>query len=89
VTAVLVLARSELRRRWRSSVLITLLVGTVGAVVLASAAGAHRSASSLQRFVAYSRSSDAEIDLTDPTAAQLQAFRDVPEVQDFAVLHAY
>jgi hypothetical protein len=89
VTAVLVLARSELRRRWRSALLITLLVGMVGAVVLASAAGAHRSASALQRFVAYSRSSDAEIDVNDPTPAQLQAFRDVPEVADFAVLHAY
>jgi hypothetical protein len=57
--------------------------------VLASAAGAHRSATALGRFVAYSRSSDAEIDLTDPTSAELRAFRRVPEVADIAVLHAY
>src|SRR5207253_3968977 len=56
---------------------------------LASAAGAHRSATSLERFVAYSRSSDAEVDVNDPTPAQLRAFGDVPEVADFAVLHAY
>src|SRR5258708_11038623 len=68
---------------------MTMLVGVVGAVVLASAAGAHRSASSLQRFVAYSRSSDVEVDLNDPTAAQLRSFGRVPEVAEFAVLHAY
>ncbi len=68
---------------------MTMLVGMVGAVVLASAAGAHRSATSLQRFVAYSRSSDAEIDVNEPTPAQLAAFGHVPEVAGFAVLHAY
>lgn len=68
---------------------MTMLVGVVGAVVLASAAGAHRSSTSLQRFVAYSRSSDVEMDVNDPTPAQLQAFGRVPEVADFAVLHAY
>ena len=68
---------------------MTMLVGVVGAVVLASAAGAHRSATSLQRFVAYSRSSDAEVDLNDPTAAQLRDFGRVPEVAEFAILHAY
>ena len=65
---------------------MALLVGFVGAVVLASAAGAHRSATALRRFVAYSRTSDAEVAVTDPTRAQLQAFRRVPEVADFAVL---
>jgi hypothetical protein len=89
VRAVLVLTRSEFRRRWRSALAIALLVGFVGAVVLASAAGAHRSATALRRFIAYSRTSDAEMDLTDPTPAQLRAFRRVPEVADFAVLHAY
>ena len=68
---------------------MTMLVGMVGAVVLASAAGAHRSATALQRFVAYSRSSDAELDVNDPTPAQLHAFGRAPEVADFAVLHAY
>ncbi len=41
------LARLELRRRWRSTVALALLVGAIGAIVLATAAGARRSDSSL------------------------------------------
>jgi hypothetical protein len=89
VTAVLALARHELRRRWRSALALTMLVGVVGAIVLATAAGAHRSSSALRRFVAYSRSSDVEIHLDDPTPAQLEKFRRVPEVADFALLRVY
>jgi ABC-type antimicrobial peptide transport system permease subunit len=66
-----------------------MLVGLVGAIVLAFAAGAHRSSTALQRFVSYSRSSDMEVDVSDPTPAQLREFRRVPAVADFAVLHAY
>jgi hypothetical protein len=87
--AVILLARHDLRRRWRSALAVTLLVGIVGAIVLATAAGAHRSSTSLQRFVDYSRSSDMEVDLDAATPAQLQAFRRVPEVLDFAELHGY
>ena len=83
------LARSELRRRWRSALALVMLVGIIGGVVLAAAAGAHRSATALDRLITYSRSSSAEVDVTDPTAAQLQAFRRSPEVADMAVLHAY
>jgi hypothetical protein len=83
------LARRELRRRWRSTVFLAVLVGLIGAVVLASAAGAHRSGTALHRFIAYSRSSDAEIDVQGATAAQLAAMRRVPQVADFAALHAY
>jgi hypothetical protein len=89
VAAVLLLARRALVRRGRSAIAIATLLGVIGAVVLASAAGAHRSATSLQRFVEFSRSSDVELDLNDPTPAQLDAFRNVPEVADFAVLHAF
>ena len=66
-----------------------MLVGLIGAIVLAFAAGAHRSSTSLQRFVRYSHVSDMEVDVTDPTPAQLRDFRRVPEVADFAVLHAF
>ena len=45
--AVWMLARSELRRRWRSVVVLTLLVGFVGAVVLALVGGARRTDTSL------------------------------------------
>ena len=80
---------SELRRRWRSALALVLFVGIIGGIVLASAAGAHRSATALDRFITDSRSSSAEVDVTDPTAAQLQAFRRSPQVVDLAVLHAY
>jgi ABC-type antimicrobial peptide transport system permease subunit len=89
VVAVLMLARRELVRRWRSALAITMLVGLVGAVVLASAAGAHRSSTSLRRFIAESRSSDVELDLDHPSPAELTVFRRVPQVADFAVLHVY
>jgi ABC-type antimicrobial peptide transport system permease subunit len=89
VAAVLLLARRDLLHRWRSALAITMLVGVVGAIVLASAAGAHRSASALDRFVAFSRPSDIEIDLGNTTAEQLREFRRLPEVTDFAVLHAF
>jgi ABC-type lipoprotein release transport system permease subunit len=89
VAAILLLARRDLLRRWRSALALTLLVGAVGAIVLAFAAGAHRSSTALQRFVTYSRVSDAEVDVTDPTPAELQAFRRVPQVADFAPLAAF
>jgi len=50
------LAGIDVRRRWRSIVALTLLVGAVGTVVLATAAGARRSDSALTRFNTYSRS---------------------------------
>jgi hypothetical protein len=77
-----------MRRRWRSLVVITLLVGVVGAIVLATAAGARRSSSSLQRFIEYSRSADVEVDARNPTPAQLDAFQHAPGVAGFAVLNA-
>jgi ABC-type antimicrobial peptide transport system permease subunit len=83
------LARGELVRRWRSALAIAVLVGLVGAAVLASAAGADRSSTSLRRFIADSRSSDVEIDLDHPTATELADFRRVPQVADFALLHVY
>ncbi|HEU5306840.1 MAG TPA: hypothetical protein VFW97_05910, partial [Acidimicrobiia bacterium] len=61
--AVRMLARSELRRRWRSVVVLTLLVGVSGAVVLALIAGARRTESSLARFERESRAADLELDV--------------------------
>ena len=49
--AVWMLAGSDLRRRWRSVIVLTLFVGVAGAVVLALVAGARRTESSaLARF---------------------------------------
>ncbi|HTK16346.1 MAG TPA: FtsX-like permease family protein [Acidimicrobiia bacterium] len=89
MSAVRMLAGNDIRRRWRSVVALTLLVGAVGAIVLATAAGARRSHSALPRFNAYSRSSDVEISIGIPTASQLAAFRRSPGVAAMAYLHAY
>ena len=57
--------------------------------MLASAAGATAVLRHFGHFVTSDRSSDAEIDLESPSAAQLDEFRHVPQVADFAVLHVY
>ena len=49
VGVVGLLAGCEIRRRWRSVVALVLLVGVVGAVVLATAAGARRGSAALHR----------------------------------------
>src|SRR4051794_37440652 len=83
------LAAAEFRRRWRSMVALTVLLGVVGALVLASAAGARRSDSALRRFNSFSRSSDLEISVGDPTARQLAAFSHAPGVAAASRLHGY
>jgi putative ABC transport system permease protein len=86
------LAGCEIRRRWRSVVALTLLVGVVGAIVLATAAGARRSESALPRFSAASRSGDVSLLLAlgyTPTPAQLSELRHVRNVASLAVLRFY
>src|ERR1700730_13401031 len=80
------LAGCEIRRRWRGVVVVTVLVGLVGAVVFATAAGARRSETALARFNSWSRESSVEVHVSDPTPAQLRAFGQLPEVSAFAVL---
>src|SRR5690242_13033030 len=87
---VLMVAGRDLRNRWRSALAIALLVGMVGTVVFATAAGARRTGSALDRFVAFSRASDLEIDVgPSPTSAQLAAMRRTPGVEAFAPVKAY
>ena len=90
--AVGMLARCEIRRRWRSVVGLALLVGLVGAVVLATAAGARRSDTALARFSAASRSGDVSLLLAlgyTPTPTQLEQLRHVRGVAALAVLRFY
>jgi ABC-type antimicrobial peptide transport system permease subunit len=87
VSAVRMLAGFEMRRRWRRVVVLTLLVGVVGTVVLASVAGARRTESALARFNASSRASNLELTVGDATDAQLQAFGGVEGVEAFAPLY--
>ncbi|HTD50970.1 MAG TPA: FtsX-like permease family protein, partial [Acidimicrobiia bacterium] len=83
--AVWQLAGSEIRRRWRSVVVLVLLVGIVGAIVLATAAGARRTSSALGRFNSSSRAATVQLQVPAATAAQLRAFGQVPEVSSFGV----
>ena len=85
--AALLLARSDLRRRWRSVVVLTLLVAFAGAVLLALIAGARRTETSLARFEQVSRSANVEIDAGDTTPEQLAEFRRTPGVAAVAQLH--
>jgi hypothetical protein len=54
MAAVWARTRAELRRRWRATVLLTMVVGLAGGVVLAAVAGARRTDSAMDRFLAYS-----------------------------------
>jgi ABC-type lipoprotein release transport system permease subunit len=78
--AVRMLAWMQIRRRWGSIALLTLLVGFVGVVVVASVAGARRTSSSLERFETASSSADVEVSAGDATAEQLREFRRTPNV---------
>ncbi|HEY7106255.1 MAG TPA: FtsX-like permease family protein [Acidimicrobiia bacterium] len=89
MAAIHLLLRTELRRRWRGVVLLTLLVGVVGAVVLASAAGARRSSQALDRFEVWSHSSDIEFLIGGAlTPDQVAAIRNAPGVRAMARLTA-
>jgi ABC-type lipoprotein release transport system permease subunit len=83
------LAGSEIHRRLRSTIALALLVGIIGAIVLATAAGARRSGSALDRFNAYSHSSTLEISVGLPTAHQLRAFRRTPGIEATAMVRAF
>ncbi|HEV2922158.1 MAG TPA: hypothetical protein VG673_23415, partial [Actinomycetota bacterium] len=63
MAAVWVRARAELRRRWRATVLLALLVGLAGGVVLAAVAGARRTATVTDRFLAYHRATNVSVDV--------------------------
>jgi hypothetical protein len=89
LSAIRILAGNDLRRRWRSVVALSLLVGAIGALVLATAAGARRSDTALPRFNAYSRSSDVEISIGTPTASQLATFRRTPGIEAIALAHGF
>jgi hypothetical protein len=81
-------AGCEIRRRWRGITVLMLLVGVVGAAVLATVAGARRPESALGRFNAYSRSGDLELTVGNATPPQLRTFAGVPGVRAFAPLRA-
>lgn len=59
--AVWARSRTDLRRRWRGTVVLALLVGLAGGVVVAAVAGARRTDSSMDRFLEYHRTLDIDV----------------------------
>src|SRR5438045_3436862 len=53
--AIATRARAELRHRWRSALLLMLAIGIAAGTPLAAFAGARRTDSAVDRFVAYAR----------------------------------
>ncbi len=88
VGAVGMLAGNDLRRRWRGILVVTVLVGVVGAFTMGAVAGARRTGSSLDRFRETSRSADIEL-AAESTPAQLQQLVRIPGVVAVASMQAY
>jgi hypothetical protein len=82
VAAILSRVRAELRRRWRATVLLAVLVGLAGGVVLAAVAGARRTDSAMDRFLAYSRPLNVSL---EAEGADLRAVERLPQVADTEV----
>jgi len=81
MTAVWVRARAELRRRWQATVLLAILVGLAGGVVLAAVAGARRTATVMDRFLAYHQATNVGV---DGEGLDTDAVRRLPQVADAA-----
>ena len=58
MTPVLMRTRAELRSRWKAWVSLTVLLGLFGGAVIAIAAGARRTDTAYQRFLAWSNAPD-------------------------------
>ncbi|MFI5047422.1 MAG: FtsX-like permease family protein [Acidimicrobiia bacterium] len=92
MSVVGMLAGCQMRRRWRRVAALIVLVGAVGAVILAAAAGARRSETALARFSAASRSGDVSLLPAlgyTPTPEQMREVRHVPNVAAAAVVRFY
>ena len=85
MAAVWFVGRAELRRRWGSVVVLTLLVGLVAAVVLASIAGARRTSSAFARFEQETLAPDLTIFVPDVDDATVDGLRSVRGVEAIGV----
>src|SRR5207302_5281474 len=66
MAAVWARARAELRGKARTMAVLALVVGVAGGAALTAFAGARRTDSAVDRFVAYSHSPDANVGPRDP-----------------------
>ncbi len=87
--AMWLVSRGLIRRRLRSIVALVVLIGVVGGVALSAAAGARRTATSLERFRRSSRAADVELAIAPPTAAQIGLLRHSPHVVAIGTLSAF
>ncbi len=72
-------ARSELRRRWKATIVLVVPVGIVGGATMAGVSGARRTQTAMARFVASSR--PFEVFLFNPEGAvEFEAVAGLPEV---------
>ena len=82
-------AANRLRHGWRGVVALAVVVGVVGAIVLGVVAGARRTDTALERFRESSGAADLQITTREPTEAQLEELRSLPEVAAVAELPNY
>jgi predicted lysophospholipase L1 biosynthesis ABC-type transport system permease subunit len=80
MAAAMMRARSHWRARRASLVVLTVLVGIVGATVLTSVAGARRTRSSTDRLVEATRSPDVFVLLSTESPESVSAIVGLPEV---------
>lgn len=72
--------RSELRQRWRATLLLALMVGLVGGIVLTTVAGARRSSTAYERFRQETLAGDLDIAPSDPSEESFEAIAALPQV---------
>ena len=87
--AVWFVGRAELRRRWGSVIVLTLLVGLVAAVVLASVAGARRTSTAFARFQNETLAPNLTIFVPTVDDAVIDELRAVPGVEAIGVGRQY
>jgi len=79
--AVIAVATSHARRRWRAIVLIGLVAGLVGGLVVASFTGARRTDTAYDRLVAASDFPDVFVQLIEPRTGLADDIDDLPSVE--------
>lgn len=80
-SAVIAVATSHARRRWRAIVLIGLVAGLVGGLVVASFTGARRTGTAYDRLVAASDFPDVFVQLIEPRTGLADDIDDLPSVE--------
>jgi ABC-type lipoprotein release transport system permease subunit len=86
MAGILMVARAAMRRQVGTVVAISLVIGIAGAAVLVAAAGARRTATSLERFRDSTLAADVELDITTATPDEIATLRADPSVERIGVL---